>query len=144
MGSRGNNSFGAIRSGSLLHMDEEIDTAFQEAYKDEHPEDTNDDRELQQIATLEQHPGWQILREDFLKRIEEYRSGRIIGAELANYTLSDAQIGQLTRNMLLIAGELTEVLNKVTLAVSEVERRKEENRNATQRKPMGSRANRKG
>jgi len=133
-------SMGAMRSGSFLHVDEEINTAFQEAYKEEHPQEEDEDfRTTTKVASLDSHPGWKVLRTKFLDRIEAYRSGQVLGDELANYTLTDAQIGQLTRNMHLVAGELTAILNEVTLAVSEVERRKEEQRNGT-RQNMGRQA----
>lgn len=129
------NPMAAMRSGSLLHVDEEISTAFQEAYKEEHPtEEDPDFHATQQIATLDQHPGFQILRDKFMQRIEAYRSGLALSDELANYNLSDAQIGQMTRNMHLIAGELTAFLNEVALAVDEVEKHKQESRDATQQR----------
>ena len=137
-----NHPMGAIRSSSLLHVDEEIDTAFQEAYKQEHPQEENEDiRAMAKVAALENHPGWKIIREKFLDRIEAYRSGFALVDEIANYNLTDAQIGQMTRNMHLIAGELTGILNEVTLAVETVEGRKQEQRNGT-RQNMGQRTQR--
>jgi hypothetical protein len=131
----------AIRSSSLLHIDEEIETAYEEARKESSPAEDDELRILTKIASLDNHPGWQIIRDKFLDRIEEYRSGRIIAEYLANYDLTDAQIGQATRNMNLVAGELTTLLNSVILAVQEVEKQKAEARRET-RRPLGPRAKR--
>lgn len=129
----------AIRSTSLFHVDPQIKTALDEELKAEQHEMSEEMRALQQIASLESHPGWKIIREQFLEDIEEYRSGRKLAELLRDYTLTDAQIGQATRNMNLVADELTRVLNAVTLAVDEVEKQKEEQRNET-RQNMARRA----
>lgn len=137
-----NNPRGAIRSDSMLHIDEEITTAYEEAQRDTTPTEDQDLRVLQKIATLDAHPGWQIVRDQFLEVIDSYRSGRKLAEFLADYTLTDEQIGQATRNMNLIAGELTGVLNSVVVAVQEVERHKQEGRNERAGR-MGPLANRK-
>lgn len=121
----------AIRSSSLLHMDDEIETAFTEANKDFTQAEDEELRALQKIASLENHPGWKLIREQFLQDIEEYRSGRKLEMFCKDYSLSDAQIGQATRNMNLVADELTRMLNSVILAVQEVERQQQEKKNAS-------------
>ncbi len=122
-----NDHLAAIRSTSMSHLDPEMRTVFEEEKKTEDKEM----RALQEIAALESHPGWKLVKEQFLSNIEEYRSGRKLGELLKDMTLTDAQIGQATRTINLVAEELTCVLNSVTLAVGEIERRKEEERNAT-------------
>lgn len=124
------NHLAALRSTSMSHLDPEMQTVFAEEKKTEDVEM----RALQEIATLESHPGWKLVKEQFLRDIEEYRSGRKLGDLLKDYTLTDAQIGQATRNINLVADELTRILNSVTLAVAEIERRKEEERNAPRQK----------
>lgn len=127
----------AIRSSSFLHADEGMQTAFDEASKNITQPEDEELRILQKIATLEDHPGWQLIRDKFMQTIEEYRSGRKLDTFAKDYTLSDAQIGQATRNMNLVADELTVLLNSVMIAVHAVEQQKAEQKDATRR--MGSR-----
>lgn len=136
-----NNRMGAIRSSSFMHIDEDVRTALDEAAKDTRTQTEDEElRALQKIATLSNHPGWLLIKEQFEADIDEYRSGRKLNEFLKDYSLTDAQIGQATRVTNLVADELTRVLNAVVLAVAEVERHKEEERNATSIRRMGSRA----
>lgn len=127
----------AIRSSSFLHLDEDVATAFDESQKQLDTQDDEELRALQKIAALENHPGWKLIRDQFVSDIEEYRSGRKLDMFCKDYSLSNAQIGQATRTMNLVADELTRVLNAVVIAVSEVDRQKAEQNNARSSARMG-------
>ncbi len=129
----------AMRSSSFMHVDETVRTALDEIAEQGVKQKDDEFRALQQIASLENHPGWKIIKEQYLYTIDEYRSGRKLDSFLKDFTLSDAQIGQATRTMNLIADELTATLNAVMLAVSEVERHQKENKDATATRRMGPR-----
>lgn len=129
----------ALRSGTFLHVDEQLQTAAAEAATEVKKEEDAEAIELRKIAALADHPGWQVVRKVFEERIAEYRSGRILAEALADPKLGNAEIGSMTRVMNLVAGELTTLINKVELAALENARQREETRNATIRERMVAR-----
>lgn len=121
----------ALRSGNILHVDTELQTAAAEVAKEVKQVEDSESLELRLIASLADHPGWRIVRAVFEERINQYRSGSILGEALADASIPDSVIGAMTRNTNIIAAELTTLVNKVELAALEDQRQREEARNAT-------------
>src|SRR5690348_12740263 len=103
----------ALRSGTFLHVDEQLQTAAQAAASEVKKEEDTETRELHMFAALADHPGWQVVRRVFEERIAMYRSGQLLAEYVSDPKYSDADIGNMTRTMNLVAGELTTLINKV-------------------------------
>jgi magnesium-transporting ATPase (P-type) len=129
----------AIRSTSLMHVDEDVKTQYQQEISEAEKLEDAEYAKLREIAELDNHPGWQIIRKQFLQRIDEYRSGRSFTEAILAGEINNAELGELTRIGYHVANELVTLINSVAVSQQEVAERKEEHLNATiSRRVVGS------
>lgn len=113
----------ALRGDFRVHTDNELLSMVTEDAKQRQDEADQQLSELTAIASLNDHPGWKMLKEKFEKRIAQYRSGETLSAMILTGDVSNEKLGELTRTTNLIAQELETLL--ITVEAS-VEARKDE------------------
>lgn len=118
----------AIRSSFVNHFDDKmigLDTPEVDDIDEERQREMD---ALAEIASLQNHPGYQKIRAAREKTIEHYASGSFLGDVLANSDITDERLGQMTRVGLLLAEELRKELKSVESAESQIEADKAEKR----------------
>ena len=107
----------AFRSGSTLAMPpEELDETTQdvESIQDEQA------RENATYASLQGHPGWELIKKNFNETIARYRSGATIKAAISQGK-TNAEVGELTRTSNAVADELEAIVLTVEAAAAALE-----------------------
>lgn len=113
----------AHRNDFQTHTDDELVTMMADDQQAREEAVNKELSDLTAIASLNDHPGWQMMKKSFEKKIENIRSGAVLAAAILDAEVSDEQLGQLTRTTNLVAAELETLLMTVEAAV---EARKEE------------------
>lgn len=113
----------AIRGDFKVHTDTELVSMIEEDERARQDEADQQLSELTAIASLNDHPGWKMLKDKFEKRIADYRSGQALAAAILDAEVTNEKLGELTRTTNLVATELETLL--ITVEAS-VEARKEE------------------
>lgn len=129
-----NRGTSAYRSGYkplVLSEDEMVGIDPKEAEAQKKQED-EEMASLARVASLNDHPGYQMMRDARLKTIQHYRSGEFAKAALTDASIDDAHFGQLMRVGILVADELDKELKAVEEAAHAIEDEKAR-RNARQR-----------
>lgn len=132
----------ALRAGSLQHVDAETSTAFEKEIANAQAERDKDYDVLKKVASLADHPGWQLLYRDLVERIKAYRSGTAYAQayeQVKAGKLSLQQYGEMVFNGYTLADELTALFNSISVSQETIEQLNEEERNAavTARRFMG-------
>lgn len=96
---------GAMRSGYQTVMDPETLRVKQEAAKEEEERQLEEEKDVHAYASLKGHPGWELIKKDFQRTIDSYRSGRPIQTAISAGK-SVEEIGQLTMVSNAVADEL--------------------------------------
>lgn len=112
----------AIRGDFKVHTDTELVSMIEEDERLRQEEADQQLSELTAIASLNDHPGWKMLKKKFENRIADYRSGKIL-SDLIKSEASLEIIGQKASMTNLVADELETFL--ITVEAS-VEARNEE------------------
>lgn len=115
----------AFRGDFRTHVDDEA-LAMQEAdYKERQQSANAELRELATLASLNDHPGWQMIRGRLEQVIQDYRSGEKLRGAMLDPTVTNDQLGELTRTTMLVADELDMALKTVDVAVDAMEQEKD-------------------
>ena len=107
----------AIRGNMKVSFDE---TLLQEPVLEEEQEfEKEEDLIIETYASLNDHPGWVLIKKDFDATIKSYRSGKVL--QQAIPTKSIEEIGRLTITTNAVADELEKIILTVETAVAQVE-----------------------
>ena len=119
----------AFRSGSqqLYLPPEELDDAPQEQVDI----DDEQSRENATYASLNGHPGWELIKKNFNETIARYRSGQTIKTAIGAGK-TNSEVGELTRTSNAVADELEAIVLTVETAAAALE---EEAKEDGQRRP---------
>ena len=111
------NSKQAFRSGSQLSIPpEDLDQTTPEVDEIK----SEQDRENATFASLNGHPGWELIKQNFTATIARYRSGATI-QEAISKGLTNEQVGELTRTSNAVADELEAIVLTVETAAAALE-----------------------
>ena len=107
----------AIRGNMRVSFD---DSLFEEPELEEEQQLREDeDALIATYASLQDHPGWELIKKDFVHTIEAYRSGRAIKTAIETKSLEE--LGRLTITSNAVADELEKIILTVETAVAQVE-----------------------
>lgn len=111
----------AFRSTTVLAMPpEDIDEKPKEQIEiDDEQERLNDT-----YASLQGHPGWELIKKDFQQSIDDFRSGKALEAACLDPQISDSELGKLTRTSIFVASELQKKLLTVESAALALEEKR--------------------
>lgn len=109
----------AFRSTNQTPFDDRLFMSFDEPSE---TEETAEDR-IATYASLADHPGWQLIKEDFMQTITTYRSGQAVKAAIERGD-SDDKVGKLTRTANAVADELEKIILTVETAVAQMEEKR--------------------
>lgn len=106
----------AFRSSTTLAMPpEEI-----EETTDEQKEIVDEQqREVATYASLQGHPGWELVKKNFNATITRYRSGQVLREGIAGWTLEE--LGRKTITTNAVADELEQIVLTVEAAAQALE-----------------------
>lgn len=114
---QGNQGKKAFRNDFQVHTDDELVSMLADEEKQRQAEEEEQEADLRSIASLNDHPGYKIIRQRRLKAIEDYRSGKVLAGAILDAEITNAKIGELARVTNLVADELEKELNIVEAAV---------------------------
>lgn len=117
---RGTSAYRSTYKPLVLSEDEMVGMDPKEAEKQKKQEE-DELTALSRIASLQDHPGYQMMREARVKTIAHYRSGEFAKAALTDASIDDAHFGQLMRVGILVADELDKELKAVEEAANAIE-----------------------
>ena len=112
----------AFRSTTVLAMppeDTEIIPLEQKEIDDEQ------DHKNATYASLQGHPGWELIKKDFQQSIDDFRSGKALEAACLDPGISDSDLGKLTRTSIFVASELQKKLLTVESAALALEEKRQ-------------------
>lgn len=98
-------SKGAMRSGYQTVLDPTVEKMKADEIKAEENRKFEEEKDTHDYASLKGHPGWELIKKDFQRTIDSYRSGRTIQAAI-QAGKSVTEIGQLTMVSNAVADEL--------------------------------------
>lgn len=115
--------FQAIRSTSLnLPLPEDLLGLAEQERKEIKKQELEDQKKLNQIKSLKNHPGWKQIKQDILdKRIEDYRSGESLRALANDPKMTNDELGKRLRESMAVADEIQLVVNIIENAGSDEE-----------------------
>jgi hypothetical protein len=89
-----------------------------------------EDNIIEVYASLNDHPGWVLIKKDFKNTINSYRSGKPLQQAIPTKSLEE--IGRLTITTNAIADELEKIILTVETAVAQVEEKIKDGRRSQQ------------
>lgn len=107
----------AFRSGSTLALPpEDLD----EKPPEQVDIDDEQTRENAVYASLKGHPGWELIKKNFMETIAKYRSGAVLKDAIA-LGKTNEEVGELTRTSNAVADELDQIVLTVEAAAAALE-----------------------
>lgn len=107
----------AFRSGSTLSLPPE---ELEEVPQEQADIDQEQERENATYASLQGHPGWELIKKNFTETIARYRSGQTIKAAISQGKTNE-EVGELTRTSNAVADELEQIVLTVEAAAAALE-----------------------
>lgn len=116
-------TFQAIRSGTLnLPVPEDMAALADEERKQLKKQQLADQKKLNEIKSLKNHPGWKQIKQDILdKRIEDYRSGESLRNLVNDPKMTNDELGKRLRESMAVADEIQLIVNIIENAGSDEE-----------------------
>ena len=114
----------AFRSGSQLSMPPE---ELAEATPEVDEIKSEQDRENATYASLNGHPGWELIKKNFNETVARYRSGLVL-KEAISQGKTNSEVGELTRTSNAVADELEAIVLTVETAAAALEEEKSNGR----------------
>lgn len=110
----------AFRSSTVLAMPPEETEILPDEQKEINDEQ---DREIATYASLNGHPGWELIKKNFNETVARYRSGQVLKAAIAQ-KMTNADLGELTRTCNMVADELEQIVLTVETSAIALEEKK--------------------
>lgn len=93
--------------------------------------DSEQDKDNAKYASLNGHPGWELIKKNFNETIARYRSGQVLKAGVASMSLEE--LGRKTITTNAVADELEQIVLTVESAAQALEEEKDDGRRKQKR-----------
>ena len=88
--------------------------------------DKSQNQEFVRYASLKGHPGWELIKDNFMATVSRYRSGAVLKEAIPNKSLEE--LGKLTLVTNMVADELEHIVLTVETAAQALEEEKQDGR----------------